>query len=86
MKTQSIKSLVEIYDLEEKLDIEKFCKILSYPLLNLIRETIDYTRSYEVGLETWLNLLDFAEKNKQYLNKKSEMNILKIFIRAYYTV
>jgi len=77
MKTQSIKSLAKIYDLKEKLDIEKFCKILSYPLVNLIRETIDYTRSYEAGLETWLNFLDFAEKNKQYLNKKERDEYFK---------
>jgi len=77
MDTQPSKGLVEIHNLTEKLTINKFRKILFYPMVNLIRETIDYTRSYEAGLDAWLRLLKFAEQNKLSLSEKERNEYFK---------
>ena len=82
MKIQSLENFEEFYGLKGKLDIEKFRIALSHPIIDLIRETIDYTRSYEAGLDAWLNLLSFAEQNKHSFAEKEYSEHITIIYSA----
>jgi len=87
MDTQSTRGFGEIRNLAKHLPIEKFREILSYPIFSLIRETIDYTRSYEVGLESWLRLLEFAENNQKSFGKKEQDQYLeKLYLSILHTL
>lgn len=77
MELESLKSLIKLNDSSKDFSVEKFRQILSYPMWNIIVETIDCTRSYEAGLEKGIELLKYAEDFKKYLSKEEHQKHLQ---------
>lgn len=77
MELESFKSLIKVNALFKGLTVEKFRQILSYPMWNLIVETIDSTRSYEAGLETGVTLLKYAEEFKKLFSREEYREYLQ---------
>lgn len=64
-ETRPAKTAFELNLLSNNLNIEKFRRILSHSIWNMLVETIDYTRSHELGIDKGLELLMYAEENQK---------------------
>lgn len=76
MELESFKSLIKTNALFKSLSVKKFRQILSYPMWNMIVETIDCTRSYEAGLETGVTFLKYAEEFKEFFSREEYLKHL----------
>lgn len=77
MEIEAVKNLIKINVLFKGLTVEKFRQFLSYPMWNIIVETINRTRSYEAGLETGLTLLRYAEEFKKCFSRETHRDHLQ---------
>jgi len=59
------------------LPLKKILWLLSYPNWNKVLQVIDYTRSYEVGLQTGLNILKILENNIDQIPSKKYKDYIK---------
>jgi len=64
-----------------KLDIERYRKIMSYPLWGFFCQAVHATRSYEEGLECGRLLVDFTKDNADSLSETEHTRNLKALYR-----
>ncbi len=75
-------SLPELHKscLTEKISLEQYRTVMSYPIWNFVQRAIIDTRSYEHGLNSCIVFLQFTEHFRTQLDKKEfESNSIKLY-------